>query len=103
MKVLVDNQQIRNLTTGIVHTEMKDIYTLIEMITGEKFMTHQLPAANKAIRPFLEKVLKDERFFEDKLDTTHTRQTKLKVMGTKQKKLFAERYGKEAETMFLGA
>lgn len=43
-------QRVRNLTTGILHTEIQHIYEDIEWLTGEKgIMTHMLPAAMQAL------------------------------------------------------
>jgi len=48
--------RLRNLTTGILHTKMSDIYEDIELIIGEKgIMTHMLPTARTALLPFLHK------------------------------------------------
>lgn len=48
-------QRLRNLTTGILHTEVGHIYEDIEFLTGEKgIMTHMLPRACEAMMPILE-------------------------------------------------
>ena len=70
-------QRQRNLTTGILHTEIGHVYEDIEFLTGEKgIMTHMLPRANEAMKPILGELLKkvenSERFFNGKWDKEHT-------------------------------
>lgn len=92
---LKDIQRIRNLTTGKLHTEMSHVYLDIEYIVGEKgFMTHMLPNLNRALQPYLKKVISDGRFFDDKYDVTHTGELKINPMGAKDQEEFWERYGK---------
>ena len=68
-----DIQKLRNLTTGKLHTKMEDIYTVLEKISGEKGLTTTaLGPVNKALKPYLQKVIKDKRFWDDKFDTSHT-------------------------------
>lgn len=68
----MDNQRLRNLTTGILHTTMRDIYDDIEFITGIKgISTFQLPFYNMAIKAYLEEKVRDLRFWDGKYDTTH--------------------------------
>ena len=82
-------QRIRNLTTGILHTKMSDIYEDIEFLTTEPgIMTHMLPAANAALQPFLKKQLLDPRFWDDKYDTTHTGDISLNPMNEEEKVAF---------------
>jgi len=65
-------QQLRNLTTGRLHTNMGDIYSLIDFITQSPgVMTHMIPRAIRAIDPWLRGKVTDVRFWEDKYDTTH--------------------------------
>lgn len=80
------NQRIRNLTTGRLHTQMDDIYKDMEFITGEGgLFTHMLPAANKAMEPWLKAKLPDARFWDGKYDTTHTGETDLAPMNDAEK------------------
>ena len=86
-------QRLRNLTTGRLHTVMGDIYQDIEWLTGsEGIMTHQLPNAVDALRPYLEKYL-DGRFFDDQFDTSHIGEVEIPQMDAAEKKEFWERYG----------
>ena len=59
----VSNGVIRNITTGVLHTNMGDVYKFIEDMVNEKgIMTHQLPAASRCLMPFLKERL-DDSFF----------------------------------------
>ena len=85
-------QRLRNLTTFVLHTTLSDIYEDIEWLTGsEGIMTHQLPNAVYALRPYLEKHL-DGRFFDDQFDTSHTGVVVIPQMDAAEKKEFWERY-----------
>lgn len=78
----IDNQRLRNLTTGRLHTEMGHIYEDLEFLTGiEGLMTHQLPAINNSVQEHLKSQLADERFWNDKYDTEHTGTTNIEPMG----------------------
>lgn len=68
----MDNLRLRNLTTGIVHTNMVDIHNDIEMIFGHKGLFDSiLPRVYEAIKPWLIKVVTEKRFWDDKFDLTH--------------------------------
>ncbi len=68
----MDIQRIRNLTTRKLHTHISHVYRDIEFLTSEPgIMTHQLPAAVRTLRPFLEKRLTDPRFWDERYDTAH--------------------------------
>ena len=97
----IKNQRLRNLTTGRLHTEMSDIYKDIEKITGfEGVMTHQLPSANKALKPYLMEHIKDERFWDDKYDVDHTGKTKFPKMNDQEHADFMVRYEEETKKMW---
>ena len=66
------NQRIRNLSTGILHTKMQDIYEDIEYLTGANgVMTHMLPNASRAIKPYIEKFATDQKFWNSEFDQSH--------------------------------
>jgi hypothetical protein len=68
----IDYQRLRNLTTGILHTEIGHVYIDLEIITGEEgLMTHMLPRAAKATEPWLRKQVTDACFWDGKFDITH--------------------------------
>jgi len=58
--------KLRNITTGIMHTEIKDVYLFFEEYTGEKgIMTHHLSSAIKAITDILKTKLSDKWFTKE--------------------------------------
>jgi len=68
----VDIQRLRNLTTGILHTKMDDIYLDIEYFTGAHgVMTHMLPSACRALEPYLRAKVADVRFWNVRHDPSH--------------------------------
>ena len=74
----MDNQRLRNLTTGRLHTKIQDIYEDLEYILGEKgLMTHQIPKVLRAETPWLKKTITDPRFWDDAYDPTHAGNTPL--------------------------
>jgi len=93
MSKQIDIQRLRNLTTGILHTEMSHIYTDIGFLVGEpELMTHMIPRALKSIEPWLRENIKNERFWDGKWDTTHTGKVELPEPTEEDKKAFFERY-----------
>jgi hypothetical protein len=66
--VSIPRSRLLNITTGVLHTRIEDIYTDIEGITGMPgVMTHQLPAAAKALVPYLRRHLGDAPVWEQDL------------------------------------
>ena len=45
--------QILNISTGRLLTNMGDIYTILNYMTGEDLMTHQLPRASRQCEPIV--------------------------------------------------
>ena len=69
----MDIQRLRNITTGMLHTCIKDIYEDLEYLSGYSgLMTHHLPVVCDKILPELKKQIVDPRFWDGKYDTTHT-------------------------------
>lgn len=90
----MDNQRLRNLTTGKVHTKMSDIYEDMEYLVGESgIMTHMLPNAFRALLPYLLEKVTDERFWDDLYDASHTGKTEVPPMNADDKVEFWIRYG----------
>ena len=86
-------QRMRNLTTGLLHTEMGHIYQDLEEITGEKgLMTHMLPRVMRAVEPWLRERITDARFWDDAYDKTHTGEITLPTPTAEERKLMFERY-----------
>lgn len=90
----MNNQRLRNLTTGILHTKMDDIYKDVEYLTGERgVMTHMLPNAFKAMQTFLQERLTDARFWDGQFDTTHDGETEIAPMTPQEARDFWQRFG----------
>ena len=79
----MDYLRVRNLTTGVVHTSIEDIYKDIQMIFGHQALfngilcqalgEHKIYAGvYYAIKPWLFKVVTDQRFWDDSFDVMHT-------------------------------
>jgi hypothetical protein len=86
----MDIQRLRNLTTGVLHTEMSHIYKDLEYISGNKgIMTHMIPRVLRAVEPWLREKVQDERFWDGKWDTSHTGEFHLDPMtNEEQEKMF---------------
>lgn len=90
----MDIQRLRNLTTGILHTEIGHVYQDIEFITGVNgIMTHQLPNATRSLRPWLRLMVTDERFWDGEFDQTHTGEFELRSMDEDERKAMFTRFG----------
>ena len=74
----ISNQRLRNLTTHLLHTCMGDIYSDLELITGEQgLMTHMLPRVIRAVEPWLRLHVPDPRFWDGEHDPNHDGITEL--------------------------
>jgi len=86
-------QRLRNLTTGILHTEIGHIYEDIELLTGEKgIMTHMLPNAMRAMELILRARLKDDRFFHKTWDKEHKGEVDMQPFAAHEKAVFWDNY-----------
>lgn len=93
MNIIMTNQRLRNLTTGRLHTEMGHIYEDLGIITGEDgLMTHMLPRANEACKPWLKQHVTNPRFWDDAYDPTHTGETELPTPSAEDRRAMFERY-----------
>ncbi|CAD5377321.1 conserved hypothetical protein [Pseudomonas sp. OF001] len=91
-------QRLRNLTTGILHTRMQDIYEDIEHLTGSKgVMTHQLGMASKALEPYLRNVATDPRLWDGRHDPSHTGEIEVPPLQGADLAEFWARYDDEVE------
>jgi len=89
----MDTQRLRNLTTGRLHTEMDHIYQDMELLTGmEGLMTHMLPNALLAMTPWLKEKVKDNRYWDDEYDTSHTGEYDITPMNNEEQKEVGKRY-----------
>ena len=68
----MDIQRLRNMTTGILHTEISHVYEDLESIIGDRgLMTHMLPMALNSVEQWLREHVTDQRFWDGEHDTTH--------------------------------
>jgi hypothetical protein len=91
----IDVKRLRNLTTGLLHTEIVDVYEDIEFLTGaEGIMTHMLPRAMRSLEPWLRANLFDhERLWDGQYDPTHTGSVELAPLSTDDVSAFWDSYG----------
>ena len=106
----MENQRLRNLTTGRMHTKIGHVYEDLETITGETgLMTHMLPRAVRACEPWLREHVTDPRFWDGEYDPTHTGTTELPEPSEADRQAMTERYfaqpnplaGKEVVTVAI--
>ena len=89
----MDIQRLRNLTTGILHTEMGHIYKDLEEITGEKgLLTSMLPRVLDAVKPWLLEHVTEPKFWDGKYDPTHTGKYKLPQSTKNEQRAIFERF-----------
>jgi hypothetical protein len=66
-KLKLTAKRIRNLTTGILHTCIDDVYRDLAAIVGvDDLMTHQLPRVRECVLPWLQEKTKNDAAFWDK-------------------------------------
>ena len=86
-------QRIRNLTTGLMHTNIRDIKEDIAYLVGAKYTSSAtISKSNKALYPFLEARLSDRRFFNKTHDEEHTGDIEILPLDEVEMKLFVSRY-----------
>lgn len=86
-------QRLRNLTTGILHTEIAHVYEDLEYIIGETgLMTHMLPNVMRAVEPWLREQVTDPRFWEERLDVDHQGEHELRPMTAEESAAALQRY-----------
>ncbi len=86
-------QRLRNLTTGILHTEMGHIYEDLEYFTGEPgIMTHMLPRCNDSLVPILKKRNLPWRLFDGKFDQSHVGELDIEPLSKDELAYFWEVY-----------
>lgn len=89
----IDIQRLRNLTTGLLHTDIDCVYQDLGKIIGETgLMTHMLPRVMRAVEPWLIVVIKDNRFWDGKFDQSHVGEIELQDPTEADRKLMFERY-----------
>jgi hypothetical protein len=89
----MDAQRLRNLTTGLLHTDIGHVYQDLEWITGQPgLMTHMLPRALDSILPWLHKHVRDERFWDDTYNPNHTGEFELPEPDAADRQMMKEIY-----------
>ena len=89
----MDIQRLRNLTTGILHTEISHFYEDIEFLTNmEGVMTHMIPNVIKAMHPWLLGKVNDARYWDGKYDPDHEGEYEIEPMNANEQKLVLKRY-----------
>ena len=65
--IKMDILRIRNLTTGILHTDIAHVYQDLSVISGlNTIYTHQIPNLTRAVLPWLREKIQDDKFFNGK-------------------------------------
>lgn len=89
----MNNQRLRNLTTGLLHTPIENVYEDIEILTGERgIMTHMIPRACRAMEPWLRERVKDARFWDGAFDQQHIGETDIAPMTDQEREEFFRAY-----------
>lgn len=97
----MDIQRLRNLTTGKLHTKITHVYEDIEIITGTPgLMTHQIPNALTALKPWLLANVTDPRFWDDRFDITHVGDIELPEMTDDERDALLERFADLPSPLF---
>jgi hypothetical protein len=86
-------QRLRNLTTGVLHTEIGHVYEDLETLTGERgLMTHMLPRALRAAEPWLREKVIDPRYWNKEWDKEHVGEIELPTPTAQDRKEMMYRY-----------
>lgn len=89
----MDIQRLRNLTTGKLHTKLDHVCEDIETITGlPGLMTHQIPNAITALKPWLLDNVMDSRFWDGNFDITHVGNIELPEMSDEERDALLDRF-----------
>jgi len=91
MKILA--LRLRNLTTGILHSEIHHVYMDLEEITGtEGIMTHMLPNFVRAVLPWLRENVKDPIFWNGQYDPSQQGEIVIPDPTKEEQKEMLDRY-----------
>ncbi len=87
------SQRLRNLTTGLLHTDIGCVYEDLGMIMGQEgLMTHMLPRAMRAVEPWLKDNVIEGRFWDCRFDQTHIELVDLPEPTIEERKAMVVRY-----------
>ncbi len=93
--------KLRNITTGILHTDIGGVYTFLEEYLGEKgIMTHQLPSACRALEPILKTKLSEEWFTDEWIKEGLDEEIEVEDMTDFERGEFWADYKKKASEMW---
>ena len=93
--------ELRNITSGILHTKIEDVYLFFEEYLGaEGIMTHHLPSARKSIIPILKTKLSDEWFNEEWIKVGLDETIELPSLSEKERKEFWKNFGEYAVALW---
>lgn len=93
--------KLRNITTGILHTNIDDVYSFIEDYTGEEgIMTHHLPSAAQALNPILRTKLPEEWFTNEWIKEGLDEPIELTDLTKEEKEQFWESFGEYAANLW---
>jgi len=85
--------KLRNITTGILHTNIGDVYLFLEEYLDVKgVMTHQLPSACRALNPILKKKLSKDWFTKEWQKNGLNEPIELPNLTKQEKILFWKKY-----------
>lgn len=91
--ITVSKLQMRNLTTGKLHTDIGEVYQLLEKLTeASGIMTHQIPNALRALEPWLRQRVTGENYWNDEYEPDHEGDITIALMTEQEKKEYWERY-----------
>lgn len=69
---IISAQRLRNLTTSRLHTDIRHVHEDLCRIFGvDWLMTHMLPRALRAVKPWLREALPQERLWDGEHDPSH--------------------------------
>jgi hypothetical protein len=89
--------KLRNITTGILHTAIGDVYEFLEEYLDAKgIMTHQLPSACRALEPILKSKLPETWFVKEWVKAGLDVEAECPDLTEDEKKVFWESYEEHA-------
>jgi hypothetical protein len=89
----MNNQRLRTLTTGILHTIIEDVYEDIQYLVGNKgIFTKRIPPILESMKPWLKEKVTDPLFWNDKFDFKHLGDYHIEPMNEEEQNKFWERY-----------
>ena len=87
--------KLRNITTGILHTNIDDVYEFFEIYTNEKgIMTHHLGSATKAMQPILKTKLSKQWFYKKWNKLNNDLEWEVSNLTEDERKLFFSQFNK---------